>query len=161
MRSPWAKHGASEEVRTLDVHLGKVVLYQLSYARLLKIGKTVVIMGHVNPVFEEIRKENSYGRRRWKLFKNSGHLDWGSYPEFSKGFIHQVLKVLLITGEENIALFFDSSIQNGPILGNNSEWQIGIHTLEYLDLICQGKHFLQAVRPFQPDIPECLLKGIG
>ena len=49
--------GASEEVRTLDIHLGKVVLYQLSYARLLKIGKTVSIMGHVNPVFEEIRKE--------------------------------------------------------------------------------------------------------
>ena len=30
------KNGASEEVRTLDIHLGKVVLYQLSYARLLK-----------------------------------------------------------------------------------------------------------------------------
>jgi hypothetical protein len=29
-----AKNGASEEVRTLDIHLGKVVLYQLSYARL-------------------------------------------------------------------------------------------------------------------------------
>jgi hypothetical protein len=28
-----AKNGASEEVRTLDIHLGKVVLYQLSYAR--------------------------------------------------------------------------------------------------------------------------------
>ncbi len=26
-------NGASEEVRTLDIHLGKVVLYQLSYAR--------------------------------------------------------------------------------------------------------------------------------
>ncbi len=26
--------GASEEVRTLDIHLGKVVLYQLSYARI-------------------------------------------------------------------------------------------------------------------------------
>ena len=26
-------NGAGEEVRTLDVHLGKVVLYQLSYAR--------------------------------------------------------------------------------------------------------------------------------
>jgi hypothetical protein len=28
-----AKNGAGEETRTLDVHLGKVVLYQLSYAR--------------------------------------------------------------------------------------------------------------------------------
>jgi hypothetical protein len=30
------EYGASEETRTLDVHLGKVVLYQLSYARTLK-----------------------------------------------------------------------------------------------------------------------------
>ena len=28
------KNGASEEVRTLDIYLGKVVLYQLSYARM-------------------------------------------------------------------------------------------------------------------------------
>jgi hypothetical protein len=27
------QNGAGEETRTLDVHLGKVVLYQLSYAR--------------------------------------------------------------------------------------------------------------------------------
>jgi hypothetical protein len=27
------KTGAGEETRTLDVHLGKVVLYQLSYTR--------------------------------------------------------------------------------------------------------------------------------
>ena len=27
------KNGAGEGVRTLDIHLGKVVLYQLSYAR--------------------------------------------------------------------------------------------------------------------------------
>ena len=32
------QNGASEEVRTLDIHLGKVVLYQLSYARLLENG---------------------------------------------------------------------------------------------------------------------------
>ena len=32
-KSTEAKNGASEEVRTLDIHLGKVVLYQLSYAR--------------------------------------------------------------------------------------------------------------------------------
>ena len=31
------KNGASEEVRTLDIYLGKVGLYQLSYARLYKI----------------------------------------------------------------------------------------------------------------------------
>ena len=28
------KNGAGEEIRTLDSYLGKVVLYQLSYARL-------------------------------------------------------------------------------------------------------------------------------
>ena len=28
-----AESGAGEEIRTLDSHLGKVVLYQLSYAR--------------------------------------------------------------------------------------------------------------------------------
>ena len=27
--------GAGEEVRTLDIYLGKVMLYQLSYARIL------------------------------------------------------------------------------------------------------------------------------
>ena len=30
---PMEISGASEGVRTLDIHLGKVVLYQLSYAR--------------------------------------------------------------------------------------------------------------------------------
>ena len=31
---PWKDiHGAGEGIRTLDIHLGKVVLYQLSYAR--------------------------------------------------------------------------------------------------------------------------------
>lgn len=54
---PLAKNGASEEVRTLDIHLGKVVLYQLSYARLLKIGKPVWNAGHVNIVFAEFAKE--------------------------------------------------------------------------------------------------------
>ena len=28
-------NGAGEGIRTLDIHLGKVVLYQLSYARML------------------------------------------------------------------------------------------------------------------------------
>ena len=31
----WEITGASEGIRTLDIHLGKVVLYQLSYARIL------------------------------------------------------------------------------------------------------------------------------
>ena len=76
-----AKDGASEEVRTLDIHLGKVVLYQLSYARLLKIGKGVSIMGHVNHVFEEIRKESSEKTDWRKLFQNSRHLRWGNDSE--------------------------------------------------------------------------------
>ncbi len=29
------KNGAGEGIRTLDIHLGKVTLYQLSYARVL------------------------------------------------------------------------------------------------------------------------------
>jgi hypothetical protein len=28
-------NGAGEGIRTLDIHLGKVVLYQLSYARII------------------------------------------------------------------------------------------------------------------------------
>ena len=36
VRTRGLKNGASEEVRTLDIHLGKVVLYQLSYARFLE-----------------------------------------------------------------------------------------------------------------------------
>jgi hypothetical protein len=31
----FSENGAGEEARTLDVHLGKVVLYQLSYARVV------------------------------------------------------------------------------------------------------------------------------
>ena len=30
------KNGASEEIRTLDINLGKVALYQLSYTRVQK-----------------------------------------------------------------------------------------------------------------------------
>ena len=34
-----SKNGAGERIRTVDSHLGKVVLYQLSYARIMnKIG---------------------------------------------------------------------------------------------------------------------------
>jgi hypothetical protein len=35
-----SKNGASEGIRTLDSHLGKVVLYQLSYARAMN-GRTI------------------------------------------------------------------------------------------------------------------------
>ena len=35
---PVQKNGASEGIRTLDNHLGKVTLYQLSYARVRKRG---------------------------------------------------------------------------------------------------------------------------
>ena len=31
------KNGASEEIRTLDINLGKVALYQLSYTRIQRI----------------------------------------------------------------------------------------------------------------------------
>ena len=34
-RQRLAKHGAGEGTRTLDINLGKVALYQLSYTRLL------------------------------------------------------------------------------------------------------------------------------
>lgn len=56
------ENGASEEVRTLDIHLGKVVLYQLSYAR-LKIGKTVYSMGVVNSLFRSFRKDHPAPQR--------------------------------------------------------------------------------------------------
>ena len=35
------KNGAGEETRTLDSHLGKVALYQLSYTRSRKSGRTI------------------------------------------------------------------------------------------------------------------------
>jgi hypothetical protein len=35
------KNGAGEETRTLDIHLGKVTLYQLSYARSRKAGAKI------------------------------------------------------------------------------------------------------------------------
>ena len=31
------KNGASEEIRTLDINLGKVALYQLSYTRIQRV----------------------------------------------------------------------------------------------------------------------------
>ena len=36
-----AKNGASEETRTLDIHLGKVTLYQLSYTRIQSRNKSL------------------------------------------------------------------------------------------------------------------------
>ncbi len=33
-------YGAGEGIRTLDIHLGKVVLYQLSYARIIYLIKS-------------------------------------------------------------------------------------------------------------------------
>src|SRR6266566_8497720 len=36
-----AKAGAGDEARTRDVHLGKVVLYQLSYTRVLRANNNV------------------------------------------------------------------------------------------------------------------------
>ena len=44
------ENGAGEETRTLDVHLGKVVLYQLSYAR-KQDGKTIACAGARQQVF--------------------------------------------------------------------------------------------------------------
>ena len=36
MAGPKIKFGAGDEIRTRDIYLGKVVLYQLSYSRILK-----------------------------------------------------------------------------------------------------------------------------
>jgi hypothetical protein len=44
------ENGAGEETRTLDVHLGKVVLYQLSYAR-KQDGKNIACTGARQQVF--------------------------------------------------------------------------------------------------------------
>ena len=44
---PLKKNGAGERIRTVDSHLGKVVLYQLSYARVLKNRHNI----QVNPPF--------------------------------------------------------------------------------------------------------------
>jgi hypothetical protein len=35
--------GAGEEIRTLDIHLGKVALYQLSYSRIVLLAFTSYI----------------------------------------------------------------------------------------------------------------------
>ena len=45
-RSPFKNFGAGEEIRTLDIYLGKVMLYQLSYARIVWYSE-----GESNPSF--------------------------------------------------------------------------------------------------------------
>jgi hypothetical protein len=46
---PCKKYGAGKEARTLDLYLGKVSLYQLSYSRELTTGvikeKPITVMG--------------------------------------------------------------------------------------------------------------------
>jgi len=49
-RRALSENGAGEETRTLDVHLGKVVLYQLSYAR-KQDGKNIACAGARQQVF--------------------------------------------------------------------------------------------------------------
>ena len=39
------KNGASEEIRTLDIHLGKVTLYQLSYTRIQMRREFLITVG--------------------------------------------------------------------------------------------------------------------
>jgi hypothetical protein len=51
--------GAGEGIRTLDIHLGKVVLYQLSYARKsfiisISLKKFKEIMGNVKMKFRKL-----------------------------------------------------------------------------------------------------------
>ncbi len=45
----WLKNGAGEEIRTLDIHLGRVALYQLSYARKQNLTTKMVAWGGFEP----------------------------------------------------------------------------------------------------------------
>ena len=38
----WVENGAGDKIRTCDIHLGRVALYQLSYARIENFGKKMV-----------------------------------------------------------------------------------------------------------------------
>ena len=58
------KNGASEETRTLDVHLGKVMLYQLSYARFRKRGRNLSELG---PMASSIFRKISPPQFSWAL----------------------------------------------------------------------------------------------
>ncbi len=42
----WGEHGAGNRVRTGDLNLGKVALYQLSYSRTLLRVSTAVVAGN-------------------------------------------------------------------------------------------------------------------
>ena len=46
------KYGASDEIRTHDIHLGKVMLYQLSYARVCDVNDHSDISLFGNPKFQ-------------------------------------------------------------------------------------------------------------
>ena len=55
MRQHRKKNGASEGTRTLDIHLGKVTLYQLSYARTRNLaGNLGKIAGSSNTYFDDV-----------------------------------------------------------------------------------------------------------
>ena len=45
------KNGASEGIRTLDIHVGNVMLYQLSYARFQKWGDNTQSFPACKPEF--------------------------------------------------------------------------------------------------------------
>ena len=62
-KNKWGGTGAGEESRTLDLNLGKVALYQLSYSR---IG---VMIYSANPVF---RKKTGAGEESRTLDLNLG-----------------------------------------------------------------------------------------
>ena len=57
MESLEGKSGAGDETRTRDIFLGKEVLYQLSYTRVLSIGgmKSCVRRGYNQEIFADDR----------------------------------------------------------------------------------------------------------
>ena len=60
--------GAGERTRTVDSHLGKVALYQLSYARILLNGageRTRTVDSHLGKV---ALYQLSYARIQWNAF---------------------------------------------------------------------------------------------
>jgi hypothetical protein len=63
-------NGAGEEVRTLDIHLGKVTLYQLSYARNLQMS--AVLTGKII----QSRGDNASGFSKNLMY--SGFSPWGA-----------------------------------------------------------------------------------
>jgi hypothetical protein len=60
------RNGAGEETRTLDVHLGKVVLYQLSYARIEgwdQIARPTRRQHHLRSMLSEVEVEVPFALR--------------------------------------------------------------------------------------------------